>query len=64
MEKQHIPDIKKAVTELIYMIESEESKVSTKQNRETVIACRNALSALIGTRQVPKAKAWLEAQRG
>lgn len=51
----HKPDVQRAVTELVYLIEKEESLPSTKQDREVVSACRNALEALTGTRQTKAA---------
>lgn len=58
--KHHEPDIKKAVEMLVYMIESETGRPNGG-NREVVAASRNALKALIGSRNLDKAKEFLSA---
>jgi hypothetical protein len=55
MNGGHIPNVKKAVEELAYMIEKEERLPSSRQDREVVLACRSALEALTGTRQTKAA---------
>jgi hypothetical protein len=54
------PDLRGAVENLLYIIEQEEAKASTKRNRETLAAARDAIWRLIGTRHVPTAKRFAE----
>lgn len=58
--KTHQPNIPDAVSSLIHIIDNQECLPSSQRNSEVLIAARNGLNALIGTRQLPKAKAWLQ----
>lgn len=59
--KEHKPDIRTAVEDLLYILEVEAARNPARQSAETKAAVRNALSALIGTRQKGLAEAWLSA---
>ena len=54
------PDIPRAVEMAVYAIEVEvATRGKDRANHEVLFACRSILAALIGTKQLPKAKQFL-----
>lgn len=58
-EETFQPDIPAAVRELVDMIEAQQSLHSGRTNMEVIASCRIALTALIGTKRLDKAKEYL-----
>lgn len=59
--KEHKPDIRTAVDNLLYILEIQEAKNPARRCPETKAAVRDTLYTLIGTRQRTRAEAWLSA---